>query len=337
MKRWWLKIITVLTLSIIVLAGCSPYEGNIDASSDGYTVRIGFPTGARDTAAPDGPDLWALKNGFFEEEFGASNIKIEYIPFLGAAPAINEALAAGSLDIAVIADIGALIGKAAGLGTSLVAMAAPDGTPWWLVAAPGSTLSSVEELRGKKVATVKATLPHFYLLEALKAHGMTEKDIQFIHMTLPDAEQALRAGHIDAAVTGTWMGVKLLDEGFRVLDSTIETPVGRGTSVIVARDGFIAEHPDFFSLFFQARQRGLDWANDNRDAAFDLLSANAGGIPRALLEPIYADPFHYDMTLNQDVLARIDLGGQFLLDLGITRNPVDVAAWIDLAVAYGGS
>ena len=332
MKRWWLNIFIALSLVLVIVAGCTPEQNTDDEG--GYTVRIGFPTGARDTAAPDGPDLWALKNGFFEDTFGASNITIEYIPFLGAGPAINEALAAGALDIAVIADIGALIGKAAGLETSLVAMAAPDGIPWWLVAAPGSPLSSVEDLRGKKVATVKATLPHFYLLEALKAHGMTEKDIEFINMTLPDAEQALRAGHIDAAVTGTWMGVKLLAEGFKPLDSTVETPVGRGTSVIVASDAFIAAHPDFFPRFYEARQKALDWANDNRDAAFELLTANAGGISRELLEPIYADPFYYDMALNPDVLSRIDLGGQFLLALGVTRNPVNIDDWIDPAVAY---
>jgi aliphatic sulfonates family ABC transporter substrate-binding protein len=320
-------------------AACAPAPAgnqpqNTTKTDGNYTVRIGFPASSRDTAAPDGPDVWAMDRGMLEDEFGKDGIKVQYIPFLGAAPAINEALAAGSLDMAFIADIGALIGKAAGQKTSLVSMGNPDGTPWWLVVKNDSPVQKVTDLKGKKVATIKATLPHFYLLKALERGGMKASDIELINMKPPDSEQALRSGQIDAAVTGNWMGVKFMSTGMRAIDSTKETPIGRGTSVFIATDKFIGEHPGFFSRFYQVRQRATDWANGNVDAAFASLVKNSGGVDRALLEPIYPRPFVYDQSLDAGVLERVKEGERFLRDLELTRNAVDVDAWVNRDVSF---
>ncbi|MBI2853901.1 MAG: aliphatic sulfonate ABC transporter substrate-binding protein [Chloroflexi bacterium] len=339
MKRLFAVSIFLMAILISVVA-CGPQTKASNSSTqtskaDGnYTVKIGFPSSTRDAIAPDGPDIWGIEKGFFDQEFGADSIRVEYKPFLGAAPAINEALAAGSLDMAYIADIGALIGRASGLKTSLVAMGQPDGATWWLVVSQSSSIKKVADLKGKKVATIKATAPHFYLLEALKANGLQASDIEFINMTIPDSEQALRAGQIDATVTGNWFGVRLLSQGIRAIDSTKETPIGRGTAVFVATDSFIASHPSFFPRYFKARQRATDWANANRNAALDLLTKNFGGIDRTLIEPLYPTPFNFDQSLSADVLSRIKEGERFLRDLGITRTEVDVDGWINRTVAY---
>lgn len=340
MKRFILLLSSLsLIVWLIVLSACSGALSNSNpgpvAAADGnYTVRIGFPALVKDAPAPEGPDLWALEQGFFDREFGKDGIKVEYRSFLGAAPAINEAMAAGSLDMAVIADIGALIGKAAGIKTSLVAMGNPEGIPWWLLVSGSSSINGVADLKGKKVATIKGTLPHFYLLEALKANGLQASDINLINMTGPDSEQALRLGQIDAMVSGTWKSQQLLKEGFRAIDSTRETPIGRGTLVIVATDGFIAAHPTFFPRFFQVRQQASDWANANHDTAIDLIAMAAGGIDRTLIEPLWPAPFNFDQSLTGDVLERVKAGEKFLRDLALTRNAVDVEGWINQIVAY---
>ncbi len=305
----------------------APKDGN-------YSVRIGFPASVRDSIAPDGPDLWALQQGLFEKEFGADGIKVQYVPFIGAAPAINEALAAGSLEMSVIADIGALIGKAGGLKTSLVATGNPEGTSWWLLVSPFSGIKKVADLKGKKVATVKGTLPHFYLLQALKANGLQESDINLINMTMPDSQQALRSGQIDATVMGSWTGAQFLSQGFVAIDSTKETQIGRGTMVIVATDSFIAAHPSFFPSFYKVRQQAADWANANRDAAIDALAKADGGIDRSLEEPLYASPFNFDQSLSPDILVRIKAGENFLTSMGLTKASVDVDAWVNRSVAY---
>ncbi len=336
MKRLTLAAMGILLTSIMLLAACGPAKGGATAATkdSNYTVRIGFPASSRDTRAPDGPDIWAVDQGLFDQEFAKDGIKVEYTPFLGAAPAINEALAAGSLDMTVVADIGALIGKAAGAKTSLVGMGNPDGTTWWLLVGPNSKITKMADLKGKKVATVKATLPHFYLLEALKANGMQASDIDLVNMTMPDSEQALRAGQIDAAVFGGTGGARLISQGFKPINSTKETPIGRGTMVIVATYSFIAAHPSFFPRYFRVRQKATDWANANPDKAIDIIAKAAGGIDRSLVTPLYPTPFTFDQSLTTSVLARVKEVESFLRELQITRSPVDVDAWINKTVQY---
>src|SRR5258708_5328421 len=58
---------------------------------------------------------------------------------------------------------------------------------------------SIKSLKGKTVATELGTCDHFLLLQALAKNGMTEKDIVYKNMTVPDAAAAFRQGKLDAA------------------------------------------------------------------------------------------------------------------------------------------
>src|SRR3954452_21444181 len=49
---------------------------------------------------------------------------------------------------------------------------------------------SIKALKGKTVATELGTVDHFLLLQALSKNGMTEKDIVYKNMTVPDAAAA---------------------------------------------------------------------------------------------------------------------------------------------------
>lgn len=59
-------------------------------------------------------------------------------------------------------------------------------------------IKSVKDLKGKKVATELGTVDHFMLQVALSKNGMSEKDIQFVPMAVPDAAAAFIKGTVDA-------------------------------------------------------------------------------------------------------------------------------------------
>lgn len=69
-----------------------------------------------------------------------------------------------------------------------------------IIGRPG--IKSIQELKGKTVATELGTVEHFMLLQALAKNGMSEKDIQFKNLTVPDAAAAFIAGKVDGA--GVW-------------------------------------------------------------------------------------------------------------------------------------
>jgi NitT/TauT family transport system substrate-binding protein len=69
-----------------------------------------------------------------------------------------------------------------------------------IIAKPG--IKSVKDLKGKTVATEMGTVEHFVLLQALAKHGLSEKDVEYKNLTVPDAAAAFIAGKVDAA--GVW-------------------------------------------------------------------------------------------------------------------------------------
>jgi len=69
-----------------------------------------------------------------------------------------------------------------------------------IIAKPG--LTSIKALKGKSVATELGTVEHFMLLQALARNGMSEKDIQYKNLAVPDAAAAFISGKVDAA--GVW-------------------------------------------------------------------------------------------------------------------------------------
>src|SRR6187551_2343145 len=60
-----------------------------------------------------------------------------------------------------------------------------------VIAKPG--IKSIKDLKGKTVATELGTVEHFALLQALAKNGMSEKDVEYKNLTVPDAAAAFIA------------------------------------------------------------------------------------------------------------------------------------------------
>jgi len=66
-----------------------------------------------------------------------------------------------------------------------------------IMAKPG--IASPKDLKGKTVATELGTCDHYLLLKGLASAGLSEKDITYTNLTVPDAAAAFIAGKVDAA------------------------------------------------------------------------------------------------------------------------------------------
>lgn len=92
-----------------------------------------------------------------------------------------------------------------------------------LVARP--EFKKITDLRGKTIATELGTVDHFLMLQALAKNGMTEKDVQFKNLTVPDAAAAFLAGKVDAAVIWQpWLNNVQKSGKGRLLFSSAEIP-----------------------------------------------------------------------------------------------------------------
>jgi NitT/TauT family transport system substrate-binding protein len=141
-------------------------------------------------------------------------------------------------------------------------------------------ITSVADLKGKKVAVAEGTPSHFLLLYVLSQAGLTGRDIKpvFTNSSI-EAAEVFKAGKADACVSWSPNVYIAAQErqGATILASTREvTNLLAGT--IVARGDFVAQHPDAVTAFVAGWMRGVDMAHNDEDTAAQTLVRSFDGI-----------------------------------------------------------
>lgn len=217
-----------------------------------------------------------------EKALADQGVTVKWHFFKGAAPLINEAFANGQLDMAYLGDLGSIIGRAAGLDTRVIAAAARGGNHY-LAVAPGSSIDSLADLRGKRVGLFRGTAAQLSFAAALHSAGMSEKDLHIINLDFAAASAALAARQIDA----TWGGMNILalrDRGLAQVPLSSHGLSGAGelSGLVLASARLLNEHPEWLRAIVTAQRQAAAWAVQNPDAYLQL-SAEQTGYPAPLL------------------------------------------------------
>lgn len=336
-KTLFAAIVGTFVLSAVTACGSSvdnvteTKEGESTASSGIVReVNIGFV----DTSGANillGSEGIARDNGYFEEEFEKIGVKANLVPMSGAGPAINEALASGSLDIGILGDVPAVNGKSNGIDTTVIAF---NGLKNYIVisANPDSGIDTVKDLKGKKVATQKGAFMHRLLLYALEEEGLTIDDIEFVPMTAQDALAALETKSIDAAVVQpNDVSYRLSREnGFKEILFSNNHEGWAAGSITEIRTEYLNANPDVAVAFLTAILRANEYIEANEDALKDQWIA--AGYSAESYE--YAYPLHDNYTTfknTEDDIANAKKTLAFLQENDLTDGDFDVDAWYDLS------
>ena len=140
------------------------------------------------------------QKGLLEKEFAKDGIGIVWVQSAGSNKAL-EFLNAGSIDFGSTAGSAALVARINGNPIkSIYVYSRPEWTA--LVTSKDSSISTVADLRGKRVAVTRGTDPHIFLVRALQSVGLSEKDITPVLLQHADGKTALMRGDVDA-----WAGL----------------------------------------------------------------------------------------------------------------------------------
>lgn len=143
-------------------------------------------------------------------------------------------------------------------------------------------INGIEDLRGKTVATELGTVDHFLLLTALAQHGMTEKDINFVNMTVNDAGPAFIGGKTDAAVLWEpFQSMAVKDGGGKVIFSSRDTP-GLIPDLLVFREEVVESRADDIQKVIAAWFDAMDWymeSDANRQEGIEIMALHAEQTP----------------------------------------------------------
>lgn len=173
-----------------------------------FTVSASAPAGAQ---TPDTLRIGYQKsstlitllkaNGELEKELAAAGVKVSWHEFTSGLPLL-EALNVGGVDFSAdVADTVPVFAQAAGAKLVYVAEEAPSPAAQAILAPANSDLTSLEQLKGRKIAVTKGAGSHYLLLAALAKAGLSAKDVSPAYLTPADGRAAFIGGKVDAFVT----------------------------------------------------------------------------------------------------------------------------------------
>ncbi|MEX3764560.1 ABC transporter substrate-binding protein [Paraburkholderia phenoliruptrix] len=319
--------------SVVIACACGLAAGAACADKPA-TIRIGIAQqGSGDPPTFGGSAAATVQQQqLLEKEFAADGIKVEWLFFKGAGPAVNEAIADRSVDFAFQGDLPSVLGRANGLKTRIllesgVRVGVKIGVP------PDSDVRTIKDLKGKRVGLFRGTNLQTVADNALAKNGLDERELRVINLDTASALAALASKGIDASFNDYHL-YKLRDQGLAriIYESQDDGPQFTRQAHLLVTDDFERAHPDIVQRVVTTFVKGAQWSSDeaNRQALFKAWarsgvsesSWNAEFPPGTLKSrnsPLI-DPF---------IVARYKAVAQDALKLKLIRQPVQVDGWFE--------
>ena len=314
-------------------AAASPAsESGSAAKLSADTVKIGYFANLT-----HGTPLVGLKEGIFQKELGATQVKPQ---IFNAGPAEIEALNAGSIDIGWIGPSPAINGftKSEGKSLKIISGSASGGVK--LVVNPDK-ITSLDDLKGKKIATPQlgntqdVALLNYLSTKGLKVDASTGAgDVSVVRTDNKVTPDAYKSGAIDGAWVPEPTASKLVTLGAKVLlnEKSIWPDNKFVITNIIVSQKFLKEHPDVVEAVLRGSVNTNAFIKANPDKA--KASANAAIKEAAgnALDAAVLDPAWQDIDFLDDPLAgTLQSEADHAVTAGLLKKP-DLTGIYDLTL-----
>lgn len=184
-----MRTITLRRSLVALFAAAISFGAITQAQAE--TLRIGYQK--------YGTLVLLKAKGSLEKRLAEQGIEVQWTEFPGG-PQLLEGLNVGSIDFGTTGEAPPIFAQAAGADLLYVAHEPPAPTSEAILVPKDSSLKSVSELKGKKIALNKGSNVHYLLVRALEDAGLKYSDIQPVYLPPADARAAFERGSVDAWV-----------------------------------------------------------------------------------------------------------------------------------------
>ncbi len=137
-------------------------------------------------------------------------------------------------------------------------------------------ITSIGDLKGKRVAVEQGTVDHYLLLLALEQVGLSPADIQVVAMPTDAAAAAFAAGQVDAVgAFAPFTTTALQRPGSRAIATSAEFPGAIPDHLVVAPN-LVRDHPRDVQALVDTWFDAVRWIRGHRDAAAGIMAKRAG-------------------------------------------------------------
>jgi sulfonate transport system substrate-binding protein len=243
----------------------SPAAAFAQAASAPPQLRIGFQKSA--------VNLVVLKQqGVLEKKF--PNTKVQWLEF-PAGPQLLEALAVGSLEIGMTGDSPPVFAQAAGKDLFYVGIEPPKPLSSAVLVPASSSLRTLQDLKGRRVAFQKGSSAHYLVVAALEKAGLQWGDITPIYVAPSDARAAFEKGAVDAwAIWDPFYAAAELDVKPRVLTNGVG--LSNNNSFYLASKPLVEQHGAALDALLEALTQAEAYVQSNRKEVAQYISDLSG-------------------------------------------------------------
>ena len=326
MLKKTLALVAATAVGLAALTGCTGSDAptptvtpTVTTGTAGDAPTVDKVTLTYVTAPLNVPSITERELGTFTDAFGAEGVDVAYSE-LTTGPEQTAALASG--DIQFLFAVGAtsvILSAANGADIAIVDAYSRAPEAFMLVSGANGPTSPAD-LVGKTIGGPKGTILHELLVAYLASGGYTPADVNFVDMTIPDAQAALSGGSIDVALLAGPAATAMLADGYQKVTD------GKGlvgaTIVVATTRKFADANPSLIRTFRKAHQSVLDYMAAHPDDVVGLTAAKTGLSEAAVRDTM--PKYDFSAEISDADIANMTATVDFLVANGMIDKAVDV-------------
>ena len=338
-SRSRLYAVTVLAVAGLAAAGCS--SSSSSSTSAGSTSA--GSTSAGSTSSPSASSAVNLSSVTLnigdQKGTGAEAVLtaaglLNSLPFhvnwtdFTSGPPMLEAMASGSVDIGGVGDAPPVFAASGGEQVEIVGARTTNGDQDALVVPKNSPITSISQLKGKKIAYGSGSSGNYNLLTVLTKAGLTTKDVSLVNLQPAEALAAFTSGDVDAwDIWPPYVQEVVADDGARVLATG--SAYGSPYSFEVAAKAAVS-NPDkaaAIKVYLATLDKAYTWAATH-PSAWATAWGKAAGLPTSIMDVAAKTDATTPVTITSStVSSEQNLVDQFFA-AGIIPNKVNISSYI---------
>ena len=254
------------------------------------TLRIGHQKGW----------LSILKaRGTLEKRLAPLGVNVTWTEF-NAGPVQLEALNVGAIDFGDVGEAPPIFAQAAGAPLVYAGATVPRPRLEAIIVPKGSSIKTVADLKGKRVAYNKGSNVQYFLVKLLEKHGLKYSDVQSVFLPPPDARAAFEKGAVDAWII--WD--PFLASAQKSLDAQLladATGVAKNRQYYFTSREFATHNTDVLRIAIDEVNAIDTWISKNKSAAAAELS-QVLGLDKSITEIYVGRAAYGTAPITQSIL-----------------------------------
>jgi sulfonate transport system substrate-binding protein len=259
--------------------------------------------------------------------------KVKWSTFVSG-PAVTAAEVGGSIDVGEMSDPPPIFAQAADAGIKIVGAQEPQNpatqSSFAIVVKPNSPVTSVAQLKGKKVSLLNGTILQYIAIRALLREGLDYGDITPVNVNPPSgATAALQRGSVDALITSRTAAEGLVEQGqARVLITG--AGLSRSLNYLVASESALNDAGKSAAIgdFLQRLAKAQQWVNTHIDEYAPVYAKNNGVSVPVAVKVLKEVPIVY-VPITEPIKSAQQSEADIFLQQGILKTKLDTSSEFD--------